>query len=195
MQCHLDSSYLTSVASSYFQTFFLLGLCNPLPGFHLSVNGYCSQTSFSSSSTPSLKAGVPQDSPWATLPSPTFSLWAGLPSSYMVSVPTYMLCPRNLLISPALFPVPDTLIKQTRYWICPLDISKAPHSQHIQNQKCILSPRKPILLAGLPQSTLSSLRQRLKNHLGPHPQPPARACSPLNPDSSSTCLFCHQSLA
>lgn len=89
-----------------------------------------------------------------------------------------MLCPRNLLISPALFPVPDTLIKQTRYWICPLDISKAPHSQHIQNQKCILSPRKLTLLAGLRQSTLSSLRQGLKNNLGPHTRSPARAWSP-----------------
>lgn len=45
-------------------------------------------------------------------------------------------------------------------------------------QKCILSPRKPILLAGLPQSPLSSLRQGLRNDLGPHTHSPARACSP-----------------
>lgn len=67
----------------------------------LSVDGYCSHTSFSSSSTPTLKAGVSQNLPWATLPSPsTFSL-----QLHGVN-PIYMLCPQNL-ISLALFPDPE----------------------------------------------------------------------------------------
>lgn len=104
----------------------------------------------------------------------------------------YMLCPQPFLKSLTLFPVPEIHThKRNNLLNMPIGyISEAPQPQHCQNRKHILSPTKPVPLAGLPQSTALNCPSQEQRDLLPLPPNPIthRSLQSLNPDSLRTGL-------